>query len=266
LLSYQHAYHAGGPADLHKHIVLAELLAHLTAKPRGVSYAETHAGRARYDLAAPEALKTGEAARGVLRLDPDPATPFGRALAAVRAEAGPNVYPGSPLLAQELLRPQDRLTLMELHPAEHAVLARALPGAAIHRRDGFEGVLALAPFTPRRGLVLVDPSYEVKSEFAAAAAFVRRLLVKWPEAAVLVWYPLLPEARHRDLLAALAPLPFLRDEVVFDPPPARGMTGSGLALVNAPHGSAAAFAAAHAQAAPILVPAAVQRYSALRST
>ena len=83
---------------------------------------------------------------------------------------------------------------MELHPAEHAALAAALAGAgaAIHRRDGFEGVLALAPFRPRRGLVLVDPSYEVKAEYAAAAAFVRRLIAKWPEAAVLVWYPLLP--------------------------------------------------------------------------
>ena len=99
----------------------------------------------------------------------------------------------------------------------------------------------------------------MKAEYAAAAAFVRRLIAKWPEAAVLVWYPLLPEARHRDLLAALAPLPFLRDEVAFDPRPARGMTGSGLALVNAPHGADRAFTAAHAQAAPVLVPAPVPR-------
>ena len=88
MLSYQHGYHAGGPADLHKHIVLAELLARLTAKPRGISYLETHAGRGLYDLAAPEALKTGEAAQGIGRIAPDPATPFGRALAAVRAARG----------------------------------------------------------------------------------------------------------------------------------------------------------------------------------
>ena len=255
MLSYQHAYHAGGPADLHKHIVLAETLARLTAKPRGISYAETHAGRGRYDLATSEALKTGEAAQGIARLTPDPATPFGRALAAVRTGHGPTAYPGSPLVASALLRPQDRLTLMELHPAEHAALARSVPGAAIHRRDGFEGVLALAPLRPRRGLVLVDPSYEVKSDYANTAAFVRRLVAKWPEAAVLVWYPLLPEARDRELLAGLAPLPFLRDEVAFTPPPARGMTGSGLALVNPPHGADAIFAAAHAQASPVLAPA-----------
>jgi 23S rRNA (adenine2030-N6)-methyltransferase len=252
LLSYQHAYHAGGPADLHKHIVLAELLARLTAKPRGISYVETHAGRGLYDLAAPEAMKTGEAAQGIARLGTDAATPFGHVLAAVRAEAGATAYPGSPLVARKLLRPQDRMTLMELHPAEHAALAKSVPGARIHRRDGFEGVLALAPLRPRRGLLLVDPSYEVKTEYVATAAFVRRLLAKWPEAAVLVWYPLLPDARHRDLLADLAPLPFLRDEVAFDPPPARGMTGSGLALINAPHRAGEAFAAAHRQATPVL--------------
>ncbi len=255
MLSYQHGYHAGSPADLHKHIVLAELLAMLTAKPRGISYVETHAGRGLYDLAAPEALKTGEAAQGIGRIRPDPATPYGRALAAVRAAAGPTAYPGSPLVARALLRPQDRMTLMELHPAEHAGLVDAMAGSGtqIHRRDGFEGVLALAPFKPRRGLVLVDPSYEVKTEYAAAADFVRRLIARWPEAVVLVWYPILPAARHRDLRAGLAALPVVLDEVAFDPPPERGMTGSGLALVNAPHGAGQAFTAARVQAAPVLV-------------
>jgi 23S rRNA (adenine2030-N6)-methyltransferase len=256
LLSYQHAYHAGGPADLHKHIVIAELLAQLTRKPRGITYAETHAGRGLYDLAAPEAAKTGEAAAGIARLAPDPATAFGRALAAVRAAHGPAAYPGSPLIARTLTRPQDRLLLAELHPAEHAALRAGLagPGVAIHRRDGFEALLALAPPSPRRGLVLVDPSYEVKSDYAATAGLVRRLVAKWPEATVLVWYPILPAARHAELRAGLGPLAPLVDEAGFAAPPARGMTGSGLALVNAPHGAAAAFAAARAQAAGVLVP------------
>ena len=261
MLSYQHAYHAGGPADLHKHIVLAELLAQLTLRPRGITYAETHAGRGRYDLAAPEAAKTGEAAAGIARIAPDPATPFGRALAAVRAGQGPTAYPGSPLLARTLLRAQDRLLLCELHPAEHAALRATVagPGVAIHRRDGFEALLALAPPRPRRGLVLVDPSYEVKSDFEAAAGFVRSLVAKWPEAAVLVWYPILPAGRHRALVAGLAPLSPLIDEAAFDPPPARGMTGSGLALVNAPFGAGQAFAAARAQAAPVLAATARSR-------
>jgi 23S rRNA (adenine2030-N6)-methyltransferase len=255
MLSYQHAYHAGNAADLHKHGVLAELLARLTLKPRPISYVETHAGRGLYDLAGPEAQKTGEAAQGIGRLVPDPATPLGRALEATRAAHGPDAYPGSPLIARTLLRPDDRLHLMELHPAEHAGLTAALagPGVAIHRRDGFEGALALAPPRPRRGLVLVDPSYEIKTEYAATAAFARRLIAKWPEAVVLIWYPLLPAGRHTGLLAGLAPLPHLVDEATFAVRPERGMTGSGLALVNPPHGAAAVFAAARAQASPVLV-------------
>ena len=254
MLSYQHAYHAGGPADLHKHAALAELLAALTAKPRGINYAETHAGRGLDDLAGAEALKTGEAAAGIGRAAPGADTPFGRALAAVRAAHGADAYPGSPLVARALLRPQDRIVLMELHPAEHAGLVAALPAgsAEIHRRDGYEGVLALAPLRPQRGLVLVDPSYEVKDEYAAAAGFVLRLARKWPEASVLVWYPLLPAGREAELVGRLGPLGPLIDEVVFDPVPARGMYGSGLALVNAPHGAAALLARARAQGGGVL--------------
>lgn len=255
MLSYQHAYHAGGPADLHKHIALAGLLALLTRKPRPLTYAETHAGRGLYDLSGPEAAKTGEAASGVLRLVPDPATPFGSALAAVRARHGGTAYPGSPALARALLRPGDRMVLMELHPAEHAALRGALAGegVAIHRREGFGGLMALAPPVPRRGLVLVDPSYEVKEEYREAALFVNRLVAKWPEATVLVWYPVLPAARHLGLVEALG-LPALRHEVGFGAG-GPGMTGSGLLLVNAPHGAAACLQATLAEAAPVLRPA-----------
>ena len=257
MLSYQHAYHAGGPADLHKHMVLAELLARLTVKARGLTVMETHAGRGLYDLAGSEAARTGEAATGIARIATAPDTPFGKALAATRAAHGPAAYPGSPLVARALLRPQDRQVLMELHPAEHTALRATIgadPAIAVHRRDGYEGLLALAPPTPRRGLVLVDPSYEVKTEYADAAAFVRRLIARWPEAAVLVWYPLLPEGRHAALLDGLRPFAPRIDEVAFTPKPARGMTGSGLALVNGPFGAGRVFAAAHDQAAAVLAP------------
>ncbi len=235
MLSYQHAYHAGNQADLHKHDALARLIAALTTKPRGISYMETHAGRGLYDLASPEARKTGEAAGGILRAALPPG-PYAEALAAVRARHGGDAYPGSPLIAATLLRPQDRLHLMELHPAEHGALKRTMrgSGAAVHRRDGYEGVLALAPPEPRKGLVLVDPSYEVKSEYAAVAAFARALVGKWPEAALLVWYPILAERRHERLVAGLSPLPFDRSEVSLDT--GRGMTGSGLIGINLPFG------------------------------
>lgn len=253
MLSYQHAYHAGGPADLHKHLVLAGLLARLTEKVRPISYLETHAGRGLYDLASPAALKTGEAARGIGRLAPGPAHPLSRALVAVRGRHGATAYPGSPSIAATLLRPRDRIVLAELHPVEHDALRRVLGDRAeIHRRDGAEMALALAPLTPRRGLVLVDPSFEIKTEYRATARLVRQLAAKWPEATVMVWYPLLPEARHRGLRDGLEGLPLVIDEVGFVPAPARGMSGSGLALVNPPYGIADVIAAARAEAAPLL--------------
>jgi 23S rRNA (adenine2030-N6)-methyltransferase len=237
MLSYQHAYHAGNRADLHKHDALARLIAALTGKPRGLSYMETHAGRGLYDLAAPEALKTGEAAAGIGTADL-PAGPYAAALAAVRAKHGPTAYPGSPLIAAALLRPQDRMHLMELHPAEHAALRRAMrgTGAAVHKRNGYEGVLALSPPDPRKGLVLVDPSYEVKAEYEAVAAFVHRLVAKWPEATVLVWYPILPGEPHARMVAALEPLGIARSERRFPPLKGKGMAGSGLVGVNLPFG------------------------------
>ncbi len=247
MLSYQHAYHAGGPADIHKHFALAALLAHLTRKPRAISYLESHAGRGLYSLAGPEALKTGEAARGIGRLEPGEG-PFWQALAACRARFGPDAYPGSPLIARALTRPQDRLQLCELHPSEHAGLKAALAGegAAIHRRDGHEGLPALCPPVPRRGLALIDPSYEVKTEYARAAETALAVLRKWAEGVVMVWYPLLPQGRHADLTGPLEAgrLPgALRHEVRFLDPPARGMTGSGLVFLNLPHGAGAALRA-----------------------
>jgi 23S rRNA (adenine2030-N6)-methyltransferase len=248
MLSYQHAYHAGNPADLHKHAALAALIALLTRKPRGITVLESHAGRGLYDLSAPEAVKTGEAARGIGRCAPAEG-PFAGALAAVRAAHGASAYPGSPLIARHLLRPQDRLVLCELHPAEHAALTSAMggEGVAIHRRDGHEGLVALTPPSPRRGLALIDPSYEVKEEFARTAATAGALLRRWPEGVVLIWYPLLPAGRHADLVEPLAGLPrgtVWREEVRFRDPPDRGMTGSGLIALNLPHGGVAALNAA----------------------
>jgi 23S rRNA (adenine2030-N6)-methyltransferase len=238
MLSYQHGYHAGGPADLHKHRVLAGLLDLLTRKPRPVTYMESHAGRGLYDLSGEQATKTGEWRAGIGATTPD--GPFATALAAVRAQHGPDAYPGSPMVASALLRPTDRMILMELHPAEHAALKAAMPAAEIHRRDGREGLLALAPPKPRRGLALIAPSYERKEEYAETAAFALDLARKWPEAAILIWYPILAAARHRPMVERLrAALPTLIHEVAFPAHGGRatGMTGSGLALLNAPYGA-----------------------------
>lgn len=254
MLSYQHAYHAGNPADLHKHIVFAELLTLLMKKDRGLTVMETHAGRALYDLSGPEARKTGEAAEGIEMIPVSPATPYGRAVHTIRAIHGETAYPGSPLIAAPLLRAQDRQILMELHPAEAPALKRTMKGteAEIHQRDGYEGVLAIAPPTPRKGLVLIDPSYEVKNEYDRVADFVPKLMKKWPEASVLIWYPILPAARHEVMVARLAPQPHLKHEVSFHYKEGKGMTGSGLLLVNPPYGSESCFQQAVETAYPVL--------------
>ena len=258
MLSYQHAYHAGSPADLHKHAAFAALIALMTRKARPITVMESHAGRGLYDLSGPEAAKTGEAARGIARIVPPPG-PFAAALAAARAAAGPAAYPGSPFVARTLLRPQDRLILCELHPGEHAALAAAMagPGVEIHRRDGHAGLAALAPPATRRGLALIDPSYEVKADYAQTAETALALVARWPAGAVLVWYPVLPAGRHGGLVAALeaARLPgALRFEVAFTDPPDRGMTGSGLIGLNLPHGAACAIRASAEPFAAVLQP------------
>ncbi|MEL6677862.1 MAG: 23S rRNA (adenine(2030)-N(6))-methyltransferase RlmJ [Pseudomonadota bacterium] len=240
MLSYQHAYHAGNAADVHKHAALAILLDMLTRKPRPVTYMETHAGRGLYDLSGPEAAKTGEATGGVVRAAL-PEGPYAQALSAIRARHGEAAYPGSPAIAAELLRQDDRIALMELHPEEHRALKHALGARAeIHNRDGYEGVRALSPPKPRKGLVLVDPSYEIKSEYEEAARFAVALMRRWPEASVMIWYPILATARHGGLLEGLKPLRPEIHEVQFPPTREGGMVGSGLALINPPYGAMSA--------------------------
>jgi 23S rRNA (adenine2030-N6)-methyltransferase len=243
MLSYQHLYHAGNPADVHKHAALAWCLDYLTAKAKPLTYLETHAGRGLYDLTAPEAEKTGEAKAGVGRMEAlFPAThPYRRALAAVRTAHGPASYPGSPLIAAQFQRPGDRMRLAELHPQEHAALRAALPGATIDRRDGAEMALAACPPDPRRGLMLIDPSWEVKEDYRTIPDLVQKLHRKWNVGVILLWYPLLAAAPHRAMVADLtAAIPEgLRHEVTFPPArPGHGMTGSGLFVVNPPWGLA----------------------------
>ena len=228
-------------ADVHKHALLAWMLDYMTAKPKPMRYLETHGGRALYDLSGPEAAKTGEAARGIGRAErwfPDD-HPYARALAAVRAANGPGAYPGSPWIARHLLRETDSATVAELHPAEGAALAASLSGLEVVRGDGFAAVLSRCPPTPRRGLMLCDPSWEVKEDYARMPDFLVKLHAKWPVGVLVLWYPVLLDARHRPMLAALrARLPHATAHEIRFPParPGHGMVGSGLFVVNPPWG------------------------------
>ncbi|MBL4927390.1 23S rRNA (adenine(2030)-N(6))-methyltransferase RlmJ [Fuscibacter oryzae] len=243
MLSYQHAYHAGNLADVQKHALLAWMLDYLTQKDKPLSYIETHAGRGLYDLAGQEALKTGEAAAGVTLLEPqfDRRHPYRTILEAVRARYGATAYPGSPLVAAMSLREQDTMHLAELHPQEHAALVATLGdwGAHIQKRDGLELAMAITPPSPRRGLLLIDPPYEVKADYDTIPKVMVQLARKWNVGILALWYPLLTSGAHGPMLRALTeafPEAF-RQELHF--PPAKDghkMIGTGMFIVNAPWG------------------------------
>ncbi len=245
MLSYQHAFHAGNLADVQKHALLAWVLDYLTQKDKPLSYIETHAGRGLYRLTGAEARKTGEAAEGILKhadwFPPD--HPYAQRLQETRAMYGADSYPGSPLLAALGLRETDTIHLAELHPQEHAALVDCLSswGAHIHKADGLHLALALCPPTPRRGLLLCDPPYEVKEDYDRIPRVFAQLARKWNVGLLVLWYPILRDGPHLPMLRALqAQHPdHLTHEVRF--PPAREghrMVGSGMFFANPPWGLA----------------------------
>ncbi|MCE8520637.1 23S rRNA (adenine(2030)-N(6))-methyltransferase RlmJ [Ruegeria sp. 1NDH52C] len=249
MLSYQHIYHAGNLADVQKHALLAVALDYLTRKDKPLSYLETHAGRGLYHLDAAEAVRTGEARVGIGRVEEAEwfvsGHPIMRVLAAVRADHGGAAYPGSPLVAAHLLRPGDVMHLAEMHPQENAALEQTMAGfpARVYRRDGFEMAQSLLPPDPRRGMMLIDPSYEVKSDYDRMPAVIAQLHRKWNVGVIALWYPILTDERHKVMLAALERqgLPkVLRHEVRFAPArEGHRMVGSGMFVINTPFGLSA---------------------------
>lgn len=243
MLSYQHIYHAGNLADVHKHGLLSWILSYLTRKDKPLSYIETHAGRALYDLADPYAVKTGEAAQGIQKVAAwfPPEHPYTKVLDTTRVTHGGQSYPGSPQIAAQLLRPGDQIHLAELHPQEHAALDFAMSayGAKCYQMDGFELAHSLCPPTPRRGVILIDPSYEIKSDYNNIPRHIARITRAWNVGVICLWYPILTSNSHLVMLQSLqAQYPdALRHEVRFPPArPGHGMVGSGFFVINAPFG------------------------------
>lgn len=243
MLSYQHSYHAGSLADVHKHALLAWMLDYLCRKDKPITYMETHAGRALYDLSDETALKTGEAAQGIEKLRGwfDGDHPYSRVLDETAKTHGPHAYPGSPLIAAQLLRATDNMHLAELHPAEYAALSYAMSPYRVkcHHRDGFEMAFALCPPTPRRGFLLIDPSFEIKTDYETLPRQISKLNRAWNVGIIALWYPILTSAVHEPMCAALSsnhPDAFLH-EVRFAPARrGHGMVGSGLFVINSPYG------------------------------
>ncbi|MDX5377346.1 MAG: 23S rRNA (adenine(2030)-N(6))-methyltransferase RlmJ [Halomonas sp.] len=275
MLSYQHAYHAGNFADVHKHLVLYAVVDHLLRKASPITFLDTHAGRGVYPLDAPETQRLGEYRHGVLPLwqardrlvdEPLLASWLG-AIAGVQPDACRlERYPGSPWWLGQRLRKDDRLQLFELHPGEHEHLSLQRLPANVRRlhADGLTGLLAGLPAATPRLCVLIDPSYERKAEYREVAETLLAAMRKVRHAVVLVWYPLLPAARHRELLEHLRDgglRKIWRSELTLhEPGEERGMYGSGMLVVNPPWGVDERLAAAMARVVPLL--GATSRYTA----
>lgn len=243
MLSYQHIYHAGNAADVQKHALLAWVLDAMAADAAPMCYVETHSGRGLYALDAAEAIKTGEAAAGVDRFEVAfPADhPWRRCLSLTRDVAGEDAYPGSPLIAGLLLRETDRMVLAELHPREHAALDEVMAdfGAEVRRQDGLAMAQAMLPPHPRRGVLVIDPSYEVKDDYLRLPEIITPIARRWPEGVIMLWYPILEGGAHEAMLARLeADNPgSLRHEVHFPPVrPGHRMIGSGMFVIHPPEG------------------------------
>lgn len=249
MLSYQHAYHAGNPADVHKHLALTLLLGHLAAKVKPFAVLDLYAGDGEYDLSQFAPQKTGEYRHGIEALwnvknVPSALAPYVKAVRDFNPDGELKRYPGSPALARAALRADDRLVLNELHVTVHANLgrwARKDERISVHQRDSLEAMLALVPPSPRRGLVLIDPPYEVKGEYPAVAEKLAEAHTKWREGVYVLWYAILKEARHREMLEILKAKvegPMLMDELTFTLPKrgdgVSGLLGSGLVVINPP--------------------------------
>src|SRR3954468_8592322 len=246
-MNYRHAYHAGSFADVVKHAVLARIIAYLKEKPAAFRIIDTHAGAGLYDLAGPEASRTGEWREGVGRLlgaklDPAARDLLGPYLDAIAAfNAGPlKVYPGSPVLLQQWLRPQDRLVACEKEPnAARALMARlrADRRAKAVAIDGYTALNAYVPPKERRGLVLVDPPFEQPDEFERLARALAAAHRKWPTGIYALWYPiknLRETAAFARSIAASGIARVLRAELTLARAANARLGGSGLIVVNPP--------------------------------
>lgn len=246
MLSYVHAFHAGNHADVLKHTVLTAILTRLASKAKPLRYIETHAGAGGYDLRSSAAQKNREYESGIARVLEAGAAPVAveRLVALVNAynrDGALRYYPGSPELASAILRPDDDLYLFELHGAQHRALTRRLEAnrrVTVLREDGLRGCIGLVPPPTRRGLLFVDPSYEVENEHERVAATLANAHRRFATGVQAVWYPVIErrwvERFERMLRARLRARMALYELSVQPDARGRGLAGSGMIVVNPP--------------------------------
>jgi 23S rRNA (adenine2030-N6)-methyltransferase len=294
MFSYRHGFHAGNHADVLKHTMLIAILKHLTQKDAALVVVDTHAGAGLYRLDGDYAGTSGESADGVVKLfaalaPPDPAQAaiadkdvapliqdYLETIAGFNPDGKLKVYPGSPFIVQSLLRQEarDKLKLFEMHPTDSKALAANIAQlaagrqVAVARQDGFEGVKAFLPPPSRRALVLIDPSYEIKSDYQKVATSIQDSLKRFATGTYAVWYPIIPRPEAHDLprrlktLATQAGKPWLHATLAIgqaddrnvpgEPERGQGLTASGMFVINPPHSLKPALAAALPQLLQVL--------------
>ncbi|HCY63176.1 MAG TPA: 23S rRNA (adenine(2030)-N(6))-methyltransferase RlmJ [Oxalobacteraceae bacterium] len=262
MLSYRHAFHAGNHADVLKHMVLIQLLRYLNQKDAPYMVIDTHAGAGVYALDSTQAAKNAEFDTGIARLWdrddlPEAVADYVGLVKGMNPSGKMRYYPGSPYCAEQVMREQDRLRLFELHPSEvkvlhenfqkleaHAAAQGQRPTARgkrvlVQKADGFDGLKALLPPPSRRGLVLVDPPYEVKQDYRRVTATLADALKRFATGTYAVWYPVLQRMESRQLPEQLKRLPGkdwlnVSLSIGAPAPDGFGLRSSGMFVINPP--------------------------------
>ncbi len=247
MLGYRHGFHAGNHADVIKHLVLQLVLAYMNRKEKPWWYIDTHAGAGCYDLRSAQARQNSEAETGIVRLwnwldAPAAVRDFLDLVGRLNPQGRLVCYPGSPWIAKQFQRTDDHLRLYELHPADFAALrqlTRPWPRTSTQAMDGLLGLRANLPPPPRRGIVLIDPSYEVSQAYPSVADAVRAGLERFSSGVFLLWYPLLapaPGCGMVNRLKRLLECAWLDVSLSIRSPRAspRGLYGSGMLVINPP--------------------------------
>jgi len=243
MLSYRHAFHAGNPADVLKHLVLVEILLYLGEKEKPFVYVDTHAGAGLYRLDTPQAARNREFEQGIGRLlgagEPE-LQPYLEIIRNFNPDGVLRRYPGSPKIAARLLREQDLGWLFELHPNEFPALKEAFRHNRQFRlmqEDGFDGLIALLPPATRRGCILIDPSYEVKQDYARVVEQLVRAYKRFATGIYAIWYPVVERGRIEQMERGLKKSGIRRIqrfELAHAGPRQGGMRASGLFVINPP--------------------------------
>lgn len=244
MLSYRHSYHAGNFADVLKHIVLIEILLHLGKKDKAYDYIDTHAGAGLYDLRSVHAEKLQEYQTGIGKLNPADWPELNRYFEVINklnTDGVMQLYPGSPMIARHFMRPQDRAWLYELHSEDAKLLANNMQRdkhARVMYEDGLKGLLTILPPVSRRGLVLIDPSYEIKSDYDLVIKTVIDAYKKFATGSYAIWYPVVERSRITRMEKQLINSGIRNIQrfelAITDDNNARGMTSSGMMVINPP--------------------------------